>query len=757
MNKRTIKSVKVAFAICLCIIAALFLYAGLLQKELNNDVKITLREISEQGVRTIYNDVDSEYNLIKEVSGYIAGYGSFDLQKAVELLKEISKDYPFKRMGIITMDGIAYTTDDMTMNLKDREYYEHAMKGETVLSDRLSDREGGDGITVYATPIYEKEEVIAVLFATYSIESFRNLMSVHTFEGEGYSYIVKQNGDVVVDSNHPTSFQDMNNIFDAIRNAASTNKDCSKKLEESMEKGESGYIVFKNKVNKYMYYMPLGVNDWYIMNVVPTSVAEKSVQVVMSMTYALCILMAGLSVLFIWYLVRSEKKKKKTMEEILYVDPLTGGYSYTKFSIEAKMSLVKATKKVAFITLDLDNFKLLNEMYGLEEGDNMLRYLYNTIQACSREDTLYARRMADVFVVLMYYDTEEELANRTMHFCQTLLKNQPKLKNGYMLKPSIGVYPVQNHDEDLQRMQDLASIARESVKYKHNEYVAYYKEIYRDKLLYNKQLEDQMEIAYEKGEFIPYFQPKYDTVTQEIVGAEALIRWKREDGTVVSPNVFIPLAESSGFIEKLDRKMFEMICEIQHKFLEEGRVPVKISVNLSRQVFYDKNFIDRYVDIMNKYDISTEYVELEITESALFENQEEFKSIIDELHERGFKILMDDFGVGYSSMMMLKAIPIDVMKLDKSFVDDYNDIRGREIIISVMKLAKALNILVTAEGVETAEQYAFFRNLKCDIIQGYYFAKPMPLQEFQERLKQESGSRTAEGGEEKHDIRKAGV
>ena len=180
--------------------------------------------------------------------------------------------------------------------------------------------------------------------------------------------------------------------------------------------------------------------------------------------------------------------------------------------------------------------------------------------------------------------------------------------------------------------------------------------------------------------------------------------------------------------------MFEMVCSRQKQLIDEGYKPVPISVNLSRQVLYDKTFIDIYEEIMKKYGVTTDLVELEITESALFENQDEFKSIIDELHKRGFKILMDDFGVGYSSMMMLKSIHIDKMKLDKSFVDDYNDKRGSKIIVSVIELARSLNIPVTAEGVETGEQYEFFKKLNCDSIQGYYFAKPMPFEEYRDRL-----------------------
>lgn len=441
-----------------------------------------------------------------------------------------------------------------------------------------------------------------------------------------------------------------------------------------------------------------------------------------------------MSVLFMLYLARSNKKKREMFDRILYVDQLTGGMSYTKFSIEAKLSLMKNDKNAAYAVFDLDNFKLIGEVYGNDRGDEILRYVYRIIEKCASSDSLYARRTADRFVLLLYYDTREELNERLLNLCRTLQKEQPDMEGGYIIKPSIGVYLIENHNEDIQRMQNLASIARASIKHKYDEFISYYKDIYRDTMLYNKKLENQMEIADKNHEFVPFFQPKYNTITQKITGAEALIRWIKPDGTVVSPSVFIPLAESNSFVVKLDRQMFEMVCSRQKQLIDEGYKPVPISVNLSRQVLYDKTFIDIYEEIMKKYGVTTDLVELEITESALFENQDEFKSIIDELHKRGFKILMDDFGVGYSSMMMLKSIHIDKMKLDKSFVDDYNDKRGSKIIVSVIELARSLNIPVTAEGVETGEQYEFFKKLNCDSIQGYYFAKPMPFEEYRDRL-----------------------
>lgn len=247
-------------------------------------------------------------------------------------------------------------------------------------------------------------------------------------------------------------------------------------------------------------------------------------------------------------------------------------------------------------------------------------------------------------------------------------------------------------------------------------------------------MEDEMETALRHHEFVPYLQPKYDAETGTICGAEALIRWITPEGKIIPPGRFIPLAENNGFVRNLDREMFQLVCKIQKSMLEQGRRPVPISVNVSRQLLYDKTFADDYCNYIKEIGIPVELVELEITESALFEDIGLFRSTLDKLRSFGFRILMDDFGTGYSSLMMLHSVPIDVMKLDKSFIDDYEDEKGSSIIQCVLNLAKQLKIPVVAEGVETEEQYIYLKNSGCDVIQGYYFSKPLPEEDYLNKL-----------------------
>ena len=279
-------------------------------------------------------------------------------------------------------------------------------------------------------------------------------------------------------------------------------------------------------------------------------------------------------------------------------------------------------------------------------------------------------------------------------------------------------------------MLNKARTAHETIKYAEDSVVAYYDTSFRDEKYEKKHMEKKMEEALSNHEFVPYFQPKYNARTGAICGAEALIRWITSEGKIIPPIQFIPLAENNGFVRELDREMFKLVCNLQKKLLEQGKTPVPISVNVSRQLLYDKSFADDYCNYIKEIQIPADLVELEITESAFFEEIDLFRSTIEKLRNFGFRILMDDFGTGYSSLMMLHSVPIDVIKLDKSFIDDYTDEKGSSIIQCVLNLASMLKLPVVAEGVETKDQYIYLKDSGCDVIQGFYFAKPMSAEEF---------------------------
>lgn len=654
--------------------------------------------------------------------------------EGIERMISTAERYGMKRIAFSMPNGETLTTDHVEMDLTGVDNFERAMAGEILLTAVINDEAGGEEINVYSTPVYSARDhrILGVLSAVYNSEKFKELLSANAFEGEGYTYIIDSKGNVVLGTNHKNSIPNMNNLFGHIEKYPQNEEDVPV-LKENLANGKSGFLELHNDDGgRFACYKPLNINDWYVVSVVPKEVAEVTKTTVMYSVFVYCICMSIVAIFVVLSIRHSQRDKNKLLEKALYEDELTGGITYAKFCIECRRRLDWRTdKRVACAFFNIDNFNLVSTLYGNEESDEIIRLIHDIIKDSIGEDGMVARNGTSQFVMMYFFTEIEEAQQRITQFNSVFYKN-PKFKN--MLRPSLGIYYVEDRDESVDVMINKAKIAHEIIKQNDQKQIAYYDENYRNVLYENRYFEKEMEAALENKEYVPYLQPKYNAANGQICGAEALIRWISSDGTIISPGKFIPLAENNGFIRLLDRAMFKMVCELQKDLLDNGFDPVPISVNVSRQLMYDKTFADDYYNLVQEMGLSTDMIELEITESAFFEDFKLFKTTLEKLRKYGFKILMDDFGTGYSSLMMLKSVPIDVIKLDKTFVDDYNDEKGRSIIGCVLELAKMLNIPVIAEGVETENQYEYLRQMGCDAIQGFYFSKPLPRAEYVEKL-----------------------
>lgn len=728
VHKDRILKILGVLALLFLIITALLGFTHTLNEQLGSQVLKDLEGVANQSVYTLHTEVENQKNTLQEIAQCIGA----DPQLASEvlsILKESSKRYPFKRMGVADEDGIAYTTDDKQFNICERDYFQNALKGISSVSQRLEDYTDGEPIIVFSAPIKVEDLNKGVLFAVYEVSEFAQILTTTSYNDDNTFCIIRRNGEVVMDDIHVVE-HDSQNIFDRLLKEDHGNQEAVNKLKSAIENGENCTAEIYHQGKRYLQISSLDINDWYLINIVSADVINETKNKIMTVTYFFCFGAGILLVVFVIYMVWAEREKHRELEEILYVDALTGGYSYQKFLKLARKCLNEDNRTAAYIVMDIDQFKLVNEFFGYEKGDDVLKYVFSLWKSWIRPGELFARSGADHFSVLAFYEKQEELRERMEYFVQTIREDSSEKLSGYVLCPNIGIYLIQDHKEDLQSMQNNAVIAFSSVRRENNASYGVYDQVFKQKLLENKLLEDQMEQAYNRQEFILFYQPKFDAFTKKMNGAEALVRWRKEDGTIIGPDRFIPLAEKKGFIVKLDQYIFQKVCEQQKQWKIEGKRLVPISVNLSREHLKEQKFIDEYERIQKECEIPVKYLELELTESAMVENLDITRKVVDELHRRGVRILMDDFGTGYSSLMMLKTIPIDVMKLDKSFVDDYKDPKGEKIIECMISLARNLHFQVTAEGVENEEQYKLLKSLGCDTIQGYYFAKPMPAEEF---------------------------
>ncbi|MDN4777053.1 putative bifunctional diguanylate cyclase/phosphodiesterase [Clostridioides difficile] len=298
----------------------------------------------------------------------------------------------------------------------------------------------------------------------------------------------------------------------------------------------------------------------------------------------------------------------------------------------------------------------------------------------------------------------------------------------------MGIYFVEEGEVDIQKAVNKANMARSVAKGKNINYAIYNEDV-RNKLSEESMILDDIKIALVKNQFEVYYQPKFSLVTGEMIGSEALIRWNHPEHGFISPAVFIPIAEKSKLILKIGRFVFERVCNDLYEWKKQGKKIVPVSVNLSRVELYQPDIVKFINKTIKMYNLSSDFIEIEITETVAINELNILKNVLNELRTYGFSISMDDFGTGYSSISCLRDMPIDILKLDKSFLGGIeHDERSRNIAKSIVSLAKSLDLVVIIEGVESKEQAELMKQFGCDLVQGFYFARPMPAKNFLDLL-----------------------
>ncbi|MBU5430959.1 EAL domain-containing protein [Kineothrix sp. MSJ-39] len=413
------------------------------------------------------------------------------------------------------------------------------------------------------------------------------------------------------------------------------------------------------------------------------------------------------------------------------VDTLTGCYNRDGFCKKAQILLREDEAAYDIVAFDIEQFRVVNDVYGIHEGDRLLQYLARIMTGFARErGGLCGRISGDCFVMLL---------TRKSGYEEEMVSYVDRAMERYPLQMKIvvrfGIYQIENRTIDVTVMYDRAVLAVKRIKGKYGELYAYFDDSMRDELLLEKEITNSMQQALADGEFLVYLQPKCNLKTEEYVGAEALIRWQNPERGLLPPGQFIPIFEKNGFITEVDLYVWEQVCQMLARWKKENRPLIPISVNVSRADLYHSDFLDRILELTDKYDIESSLLHMEITETVYTENQNQILDMVNQMGELGFKVEMDDFGSGYSSLNMLTEIPVDVLKLDMRFLEGYSAGKAKGNILEFsVGLAKSLGLESVAEGVETREMVDELRRLNCEMGQGYYFSRPIPIHEFEQKL-----------------------
>ncbi|MCM1333798.1 MAG: GGDEF domain-containing phosphodiesterase [Bacteroides sp.] len=384
-------------------------------------------------------------------------------------------------------------------------------------------------------------------------------------------------------------------------------------------------------------------------------------------------------------------------------------------------------EEIAFIQFDVERFKMINEIHGVEVGDELLKFINDSLGVVCTEEQPFCRLTADVFMIVTPFASDEELV--------ALIRRIESMLSGYKgieYRLVFGVAIAEDRTIHTRRHGDNASLARQLIKGNALNNVGFYNGRMKSELHKKQTIEEDMQKALLNNEFVMYLQPKHCISTGKIIGAEALARWIHPKKGMISPADFIPVFEENGFILKLDQFIWESACKKLRMWLDAGIDNVPVSINISCEYIRTFDIAKAISELIEKYAIPARLLELEITESAEAAGIEE---VVWKLKDAGFTMLMDDFGSGYSSLNMLKTTPFDILKIDRSFLSQFMESeRGRKIISHTISMSRDIGLGIVAEGVETIEQAKFLRDCGCDTAQGFFYSKPIPADEFDRRL-----------------------
>lgn len=418
----------------------------------------------------------------------------------------------------------------------------------------------------------------------------------------------------------------------------------------------------------------------------------------------------------------------------VFADDLTGLPTKVQHKLEATRILERKKGKYAYVSCDVADVKYVNEMYGYAYGNIALKHIASVFSSNLKKDELVSRTTGDHFCMLLKYTSKKSLEKRILDMTERAsVFPIDEMGGTHRAVFNCGVYLI-HEDEDINMIRARANAARKKSESSFLSHVNFYNEDDLSKELEAKELEADVVRAVQKRELEVYLQPKYNIASEEMIGAEALVRWNHPEKGMLSPSKFIPACETNGFICIIDFYVLEEVCKKLSEWKKEGRRLVKVSVNFSRRHIGTLEFVDRLMEVVKLYELEPSNIEIELTESVAYDEISTLLKVMHRIKEAGFGLSMDDFGSGYSSLALLREMPVDVLKLDKGFLDGYNGKentdRDKRIIYHIICMAKDLEITVLAEGVETEQQKEFLKESHCDIIQGYYYAKPMPTDRF---------------------------
>ncbi|MCO5917158.1 EAL domain-containing protein [Clostridioides difficile] len=711
--------------ITILFLTSLFLTMGYIYIEdtkhlLMSEAKIHIKEVAVQGSQLAQRQIEKDLDVLNIFSNYYASNPDIPNEEKMKNLLDEMENQKFYTMAIVDINGNAENTKGDKFSVKDREFFKNSIKGKKYVSSPYVD-EVNKSIKKIAisVPLLNNDKVVGVLYCTYNINTLMKLINISFYENNSISYVVKNDGTIIL---HPQGDSLSKNIYKLLEQDNDIQE--VNRLKKELQENKTGATVLNMlEERRYLGYATMDngnsennyIKDWNLIFSIPeTVVFSNSKQIINRAVYAvLSIVLIFVAIIF--YIIYIKKSNEKEILSLAYEDKVTYIGNQNKFYREcSKYLLDKPSLNYIIVYFDINNFKMINDTFGYEFGDNLLITIAKALKEELTEGEVYARLSSDYFAIFCDYKNGRNKIIRKLDNIRSNIESN--LSIVFEISLCVGIYFVEEGEVDIQKAVNKANMARSVAKGKNINYAIYNEDV-RNKLSEESMILDDIKIALVKNQFEVYYQPKFSLVTGEMIGSEALIRWNHPEHGFISPAVFIPIAEKSKLILKIGRFVFERVCNDLYEWKKQGKKIVPVSVNLSRVELYQPDIVKFINKTIKMYNLSSDFIEIEITETVAINELNILKNVLNELRTYGFSISMDDFGTGYSSISCLRDMPIDILKLDKSFLGGIeHDERSRNIAKSIVSLAKSLDLVVIIEGVESKEQAELMKQFGCDLV-----------------------------------------
>ena len=719
-------------------------YCGYMVDVLNDYKNDDYNSISEISATTLASNIDKECQAIEDYSQELSNfdYSMVNTYLVRSYLENLLNYNEYSNIYIMNTTGKGFNYLNEKVDVSNQAFYQSIDTSEQAIAYQ-------DEKIIYTTPVIDDQGTLKFyIVAEMSSEFGSKKLLLENWNNIGY-YILDGNDNIIAYSKGDKPMVTYQQLIDYGLLYGSDSVFTVDKIDFKNFFQAIKNVLFRKQQYPVVWYQhPLEINDWSILIGRSIPSTDKTIDLVMSLSVTLLSVLIVTQILIMLLFLIMNFINRKHLTKVLFLDNITGGNNWLKFKYDATEELQKGRSRYALVSFDIYQFRVFSDLNGHKSGNEALVQIDALMKKFVKRKEYYAHNTADVFDMLLLYDNNENMYNRLKKFSDTLHQSEI-LSN---MRFAFGVYVIDNKNTSINRLSTMANICKDNDKLKDvtlKETISFFTPKMHEQIIKEREIYNSFSRAIKNREFLLYVQPKYDLNSEVLSAGEALVRWRNQNGKIISPADFIPIFEMNGCIRELDQYMLDYVCKKQREWLDSGMDIVPISVNLSRASFSSKTLVKDIVRLVDSYRVPHDKIEIELTESAFFDNKEVLIDTVKKLKTFGFPISMDDFGAGYSSLNSLSELPIDIVKLDGGFFkpnpnQTEEDLqRGKIIVGNTIKLASDLNLRIVAEGVEYQYQIDFLRSLGYDIlIQGFYFSKPIPNDDFFKLLSNESSKQT---------------